>query len=65
MVENVRESFLKNLDDIDWMDSETKAKAEEKANLIRKMIAYPDYIVNNKVTCSFQLNLKRDKHSFD
>jgi len=48
MVENVRESFLKNLDDIDWMDSETKAKAVEKANLIRKMIAYPDYIVNNK-----------------
>ena len=49
MVENVRESFLQNLDDIDWMDNDTKKRAVEKANLIKKMIAYPDYILNDKV----------------
>jgi len=48
MVENVRESFLQNLDDIYWMDNETKQKAVTKANLIKKMIAYPDYIINDK-----------------
>jgi len=47
MVEQIRESFKQNLDDIDWMDSETKEKAETKADLIRKMIAYPDYIVDD------------------
>merc|ERR1739838_408802 len=34
--------------DIDWMDAETKKQAEIKADKIVDMIAYPDYIVNDK-----------------
>ncbi len=48
MVEQIRESFKENLNDIDWMDAETKKQAEIKADAIREMIAYPDYIVNDK-----------------
>lgn len=48
MVEQIREAFKRNLNDIDWMDDATKEQARIKADAIVKMIAYPDYIVDNQ-----------------
>jgi len=48
MVREIRIAFKSNLNDIDWMDAETKKKAVEKADMITEMIAYPDYIINDQ-----------------
>lgn len=34
MITNIREVFVSNLDDLAWMDVETKKAAEEKVRLI-------------------------------
>jgi len=46
MVKDIRLVFKELLPGNDWMDDQTKAKAEEKANQITPVIAYPDYIVD-------------------
>lgn len=34
MIANIREVFVSNLDDLSWMDAETKKAAEEKVTFI-------------------------------
>lgn len=34
MITNIREVFVSNLEDLAWMDAETKKAAEEKVRLI-------------------------------
>lgn len=34
MITNIREVFVSNLDDLAWMDAETKKAAEEKVTFI-------------------------------
>ncbi|XP_071529338.1 neprilysin-1-like [Panulirus ornatus] len=46
MVEDIRSAFEDLLDVNDWMDSETKPRAMEKAEAINKFIAYPDWYGN-------------------
>ncbi|XP_021015789.1 membrane metallo-endopeptidase-like 1 isoform X4 [Mus caroli] len=50
LIEKVRSVFVDNLDELNWMDEESKKKAQEKAMNIREQIGYPDYILedNNK-----------------
>lgn len=38
--------FKKILDEIDWMDEESRDRAHEKADLVRLEIGYPDYYKN-------------------
>ncbi len=38
MITNIREVFVSNLDDLAWMDAETKKAAEEKVRLIFKSV---------------------------
>lgn len=44
MIADIREVFISNLDDLTWMDGETKTAAEEKARAIRERIGYSDNI---------------------
>lgn len=44
--EEIRTAFIENLDDLDWMDDETRTYAVKKAKAVDKMLGYPDYITD-------------------
>lgn len=46
MISDIREAFNEILEENDWMDSETKRVAQEKANAMKERIGYPDFILN-------------------
>uniref|UniRef100_A0A8C5HXN3 Neprilysin n=1 Tax=Gouania willdenowi TaxID=441366 RepID=A0A8C5HXN3_GOUWI len=48
MIKDIREVFISNLDDLTWMDAETKTAAEEKARAIRERIGYSGNIMDDK-----------------
>ncbi|XP_039865039.1 neprilysin-like isoform X3 [Simochromis diagramma] len=48
MIKGIREVFISNLDDLTWMDAETKKAAEEKARAIRERIGYSDNIMDDE-----------------
>lgn len=48
MIKDIREVFISNLDDLTWMDAETKKAAEEKARTIRERIGYSDKIKDDE-----------------
>ena len=47
MIYNIRNEFIKILKEVDWMDTESKAVALEKADKMDIKIGYPDYIYND------------------
>ncbi|KAM6065193.1 neprilysin isoform 1-T4 [Theristicus caerulescens] len=65
MIADIRDVFIKTLDELTWMDAETKKKAEQKAIAIRERIGYPDEIVtdDNKLNSEYQeLNYKEEEY---
>ncbi|XP_022793829.1 membrane metallo-endopeptidase-like 1 [Stylophora pistillata] len=48
MTTRLRQSFIDNLDDSDWMDSSTKQSAKAKAQAIKEDIGYPAFIKHDK-----------------
>lgn len=46
MISSIREAFVKNFKNLNWMDSETRKLAEEKANAITDMIGFPAFILS-------------------
>ncbi|NWI65181.1 NEP protein, partial [Todus mexicanus] len=65
MIADIRDVFIKTLDELSWMDAETKKKAEQKATAIRERIGYPDEIVtdNNKLNNEYQeLSYKEEEY---
>ncbi|KAM7044112.1 neprilysin [Acridotheres tristis] len=65
MIADIRDVFIKTLDELSWMDAETKKRAEEKARAIRDRIGYPDEIVtdDNKLNSEYQeLNYKEEEY---
>ncbi|XP_006016519.1 neprilysin isoform X1 [Alligator sinensis] len=65
MIADIREVFIKTLDELSWMDAETKKKAEQKAKAIREKIGYPDEILtdDNKLNSEYQeLNYQEDQY---
>uniref|UniRef100_A0A8C0A0W1 Neprilysin n=1 Tax=Anas zonorhyncha TaxID=75864 RepID=A0A8C0A0W1_9AVES len=65
MIADIRDVFIKTLDEITWMDLETKKKAEQKATAIRERIGYPDEIMtdDNKLNSEYQeLNFKEEEY---
>ncbi|NXW67282.1 NEP protein, partial [Hirundo rustica] len=65
MIADIRDVFIKTLDELSWMDAETKKRAEQKAIAIRERIGYPDEIVtdDNKLNSEYQeLNYKEDEY---
>ncbi|NXU69961.1 NEP protein, partial [Horornis vulcanius] len=65
MIADIRDVFIKTLDELPWMDAETKKRAEKKATAIRERIGYPDEIVtdDNKLNSEYQeLNYKEEEY---
>ncbi|XP_065701115.1 neprilysin isoform X2 [Patagioenas fasciata] len=65
MIADIRNVFIKTLDELTWMDGETKKKAEQKALAIRERIGYPDEIVSDdaKLNSEYQeLNYKEEEY---
>ncbi|NWX48347.1 NEP protein, partial [Steatornis caripensis] len=65
MIADIRDVFIKTLDELTWMDAETKKKAEQKATAIRERIGYPDEIVTDdtKLNSEYQdLNYKEEEY---
>ncbi|XP_065291412.1 neprilysin-1-like [Dermacentor albipictus] len=46
MIHNIREAFNELLKENDWMDTETRKVAEEKANAMNERIGYPELLTN-------------------
>ncbi|XP_044589355.1 endothelin-converting enzyme homolog [Cotesia glomerata] len=46
MISSIREAFVKNFKNLNWMDGETRKLAEEKANAITDMIGFPAFILS-------------------
>jgi len=64
MVENVREEFKNMLDELDWMDPLTKARAHKKADQITPHIAYPKEILDDDLINEFYEGLELKKDSY-
>eukprot|EP00092_Neocalanus_flemingeri_P076808 GFUD01095301.1.p1 GENE.GFUD01095301.1~~GFUD01095301.1.p1 ORF type:complete len:774 (+),score=162.06 GFUD01095301.1:198-2519(+) len=65
MVENVRAEFKRMLDeDVKWMDSKTKARAQTKADQITPHIAYAKEILDDDLINEFYqgIDLQRDSY---
>uniref|UniRef100_A0A8C5IK54 Neprilysin n=1 Tax=Junco hyemalis TaxID=40217 RepID=A0A8C5IK54_JUNHY len=56
MIADIRDVFIKTLDELSWMDAETKKRAEQKARAIKERIGYPDEIVtdDDKLNSEYQ-----------
>uniref|UniRef100_A0A0K0DLZ4 Peptidase_M13_N domain-containing protein n=1 Tax=Angiostrongylus cantonensis TaxID=6313 RepID=A0A0K0DLZ4_ANGCA len=57
MVNYVKEAFQDMLVENDWLDSSTKASALDKARNIRRVIGYPDFILDDKKLDDFYSGL--------
>ncbi|NWY59716.1 NEP protein, partial [Chionis minor] len=65
MIADIRDVFINTLDELTWMDAETKKKAEQKATAIRERIGYPDEIVTDdqKLNSEYEeLNYKEEEY---
>ncbi|XP_076320540.1 neprilysin-1-like isoform X3 [Tachypleus tridentatus] len=47
IIEDIKRAFMDILEEIDWMDNNTKSVAKRKAKLITQKIGYPEFITNN------------------
>lgn len=46
MVENIRSQFSSSINDVDWMDPDTRQVAQDKAEAMKELIGYPDWYAN-------------------
>ena len=58
----IRKRFIENLDDLDWLDQETRSYAKRKASDIVDNIGYPGGRFN-QVTLIFHKNFAGDPES--
>ena len=54
MIDGVKSAFVEKLEELKWMDEDTKAAALRKAEAITDMIGYP----GTKILHRWPLNLK-------
>lgn len=64
MVEYIRSEFLKILDEIDWMDEETRDEAKLKAKGISPYIGYPDELLQDDLIEELYSGLSLSKSNF-
>ena len=46
LIKNLREALRENLDQLSWIDGQTRDQAKNKLEKIKEKIAYPDLIRN-------------------
>ncbi|XP_015192599.1 membrane metallo-endopeptidase-like 1 isoform X2 [Lepisosteus oculatus] len=54
LISKIQEAFVETLEELRWMDEQSKQKARDKAMAIKEQIGYPDHILEEK-------NLKLDQ----
>ena len=64
MIVKIREEFKDMLNDLDWMDAETKQRAHKKVDLMTPNIAYPKEILDDKLMAQFYDGLVLPKVSY-
>ncbi|GAA6110341.1 membrane metallo-endopeptidase-like 1 [Tachysurus ichikawai] len=48
LIRKIQDSYVETLEELNWMDDESKEKAREKAMSISEQIGYPDYILEEE-----------------
>ncbi|KAH9518882.1 Membrane metallo-endopeptidase-like 1 [Bulinus truncatus] len=64
MVKGLQNSFDELLEDLDWMDDETKKVAQDKNHFIKSKIGYPEELNNDTYLEEFYSNLTFNKEMF-
>ncbi|GAB6022947.1 Neprilysin-4 [Chamberlinius hualienensis] len=64
MIGSIQQSFIDIVKTLDWMDSETKAVAIQKAEKISKKIGYPEYILDQEELDKDHEGLTFDPHKY-
>merc|ERR1711971_1238337 len=64
MAENIRATFRRMLEEVDWMDERTRAKALEKADKITPHIAYAEEILDDELLSEYYEGLELADDSF-
>ncbi|KAJ8371263.1 hypothetical protein SKAU_G00112910 [Synaphobranchus kaupii] len=54
LISKIQEAYVETLEELSWMDAQSKEKAREKVMAIREQIGYPDHILE-------ETNLKLDQ----
>lgn len=64
MIGNIKNIFFDILDEVEWMDSETRADAKVKAEVMEQHIGFPSYIKNKTFLNDeySHLDFKKDKY---
>ena len=60
----LRRAFSKLLDDLTWMDKETKAEARKKLVKMKQYIAYPQEVLDKKIIDGYYDKLEIDEEDF-
>ena len=53
MIANLKVAFKSLVDDAPWMDEVTKVVAREKADYMRQLVAYPDWVKNASAVTAY------------
>ncbi|KAF5901062.1 membrane metallo-endopeptidase-like 1, partial [Clarias magur] len=66
LIRKVQDSYVETLEELNWMDAQSKEKAREKAMAISEQIGYPDYILEeeNKKLDQEYIHLKFSEESY-
>ncbi|KPP69864.1 membrane metallo-endopeptidase-like 1-like [Scleropages formosus] len=48
LIKKIQEAYVETLEELSWMDAQSKEKAREKAMSIKEQIGYPDHILEEK-----------------
>lgn len=64
MIGNLKEAFRLNIQELDWMDDETKSKALDKLNMTKEFIGYPDEILDQAILEELYKDLTVDSDDF-
>ncbi|KAG0410753.1 hypothetical protein HPB47_012129, partial [Ixodes persulcatus] len=63
MISDIKAAFLEILNNVDWMDSETRHVAREKAMLMTEKIGFPEYISDaTELDKEYEVEFKRDTY---
>ncbi|XP_053509228.1 membrane metallo-endopeptidase-like 1 [Ictalurus furcatus] len=66
LIRKIQDSYVETLEELNWMDDQSKEKAREKAMAISEQIGYPDYILeedNEKLDQEY-IHLKFSEESY-
>ena len=64
MIGYIKRAFERILDDITWMDERTKVKARKKLEKMRKFIAYPDELLDERLLDSHHRDIDIDEEDY-